>query len=359
MKINTKNTNQLFWIANASGWVLYGVFMILFFRKGGFDDFLSFYLTVITYITGFIVTSLLRYLLRYIQSKLTNFATIILVVIGLIYISTLTWYFFDISLSIHFWKPERAEIFFKSLSFKGLIKINFAQFFLLFGWISLYYGTKFWIEYQNEKERKEEALLLAQRAELEMLRYQLNPHFLFNSLNSIRALIDENQKAAKSMITELSEFLRYSLLQKDIAFVPLSRELEAIQHYLSIEKKRFEEKLEIEYNISEQARNFKVLSFLIHPLIENAIKHGMKTSKMPLKILVQSFIHEHEFNLTICNSGKWEDHKLNIDGTGTGLQNVIKRLRNAYKDGYQLDIIKKEDIVCVQIKIKENIYDQN
>ncbi|HAN18216.1 MAG: hypothetical protein A2X13_07470 [Bacteroidetes bacterium GWC2_33_15] len=358
MKINIKNTNQWFWIANLAGWILYGIFMTLFFRKGDFDNFISFYLNFVTYLSGFIITSLLRYILRYIQKKINNILTGISLLIVLIYISTLTWYFLDIFLSYHFWKPERAEYFFKSLTFYGLIKINFSQFFLVFGWIAMYFGTKFWIDYQNEKESKEEALLLAQRAELEMLRYQLNPHFLFNSLNSIRALVDENQKAAKSMITELSEFLRYSLLQKELAFVPLSRELEAIKHYLSIEKKRFEEKLEIEYNISDQAKDFKVLSFLLHPLIENAIKHGMKTSKMPLKILLQSYIHTNEFNLTICNSGKWIESVENHDGTGTGLQNVEKRLKNAYKYGYQMTINKEENIVCIQIKIRQDIYDQ-
>ena len=239
MILNIKNINRLFWIANALGWLLYGIIITLFFRKVNFPDFINFYLNFVTYLSGFIVTSLLRYILRYIQKQVKFLFSAIILLFILIYISTLAWYFFDISLSYHFWKPERLDFFYKTLTFRGLLKINFTQFFLLFGWIALYYGIRFWIDYQSEKESKEEAILLAQRAELEMLRYQLNPHFLFNSLNSIRALVDENQKAAKSMITELSEFLRYSLLQKEIAFVPLSRELEDIQHYLSIENKRF------------------------------------------------------------------------------------------------------------------------
>lgn len=357
MKLNTQNINRSFWIANGIGWLLYGIAMILFFGKGKIPSFESFYLSFVTYLTGFVVTSLLRYYLRFIQKKIKSIIVISVVLILTIYAVTIAWYLFDVSLSYPFWGEKQIFYFKNGLTFNGLIKRNYAQFFLLFGWIALYYGTRFWIDFQVEKGHKEEALLLAQRAELEMLRYQLNPHFLFNSLNSIRALVDENQKAAKSMITELSEFLRYSLLQKELAFVPLSREMEAIKHYLSIEKKRFEEKLEIEYNISEQAQEFKVLSFLLHPLIENAIKHGMKTSKMPLKILVQAFIQNNELNLTICNSGKWIDNIINQDGTGTGLQNVEKRLRNAYKNGFEMDIQKEENMVCIQLKIGKNIYE--
>ncbi len=353
MKLNLKNTNRLFWIANAIGWILYGIAMLFFFGKGVIPDLKSFYLNIITYITGFIVTSLLRYYLRFIQKKIKSIILISIILIVTVYVVTILWYLMDLSLSYPLYDQKEIDFFRKTLNFRGLIKRNYSQFFLLFGWITLYYGIRFWIDYQTEKEVKEEALMLAQRAELEMLRYQLNPHFLFNSLNSIRALVDENQKSAKAMITELSEFLRYSLLQKDIAFVPLSRELEAIKHYLSIEKKRFEEKLQIEYNVSDSAQNFNVLSFLLHPLIENAIKHGMKTSKLPLKLLIQAFMKDNELNLTICNSGKWVESSEPKEGTGTGLQNVEKRLKNAYQDKYFMWIDKKEDIVCIQIGIKE------
>ena len=351
MKLNTKNINRVFWIANAIGWLLYGIAMLFFFGKGKIPNLTTFYLNFITYLTGFVVTSLLRYYLRFIQIKIKSIILISFILILTIYTVTIVWYLIDVSLSYPFFDEKRISFFYKYLSFKGLIKRNYAQFFLLFGWIALYYGIRFWIDFQVEKERKEEALVLAQRAELEMLRYQLNPHFLFNSLNSIRALVDENQKAAKLMITELSEFLRYSLLQKEVKLVPLNRELEVIKHYLSIEKKRFEEKLQIEYNISEKAGKIKVLSFILHPLIENAIKHGMKTSQMPLKILLQSFIKTDTLYITVCNSGKWVDGSKE-DGTNTGLQNVKKRLKNAYNENYSFNIVKKDDAVCIHITIK-------
>jgi len=354
MKLNINNFNRVFWVANATGWILYGIAMIFFFGKGKIPDFVSFYLNFITYFTGFIVTSLLRYYLRFIQKRIKSIVIISITLIITIYVVTIAWYLLDISLSFPFFDEKRIDYFYKTLSFKGLIRRNYAQFFLLFGWIALYYGIRFWLDLQNEKERKEEALVLAQTAELEMLRYQLNPHFLFNSLNSIRALVDENQKAAKLMITELSEFLRYSLLQKDIKLVPLNIEMEAVKHYLSIEKKRFEEKLQIEYNISEKAAEIKVLSFILHPLIENAIKHGMNTSKMPLRILLQSYLKNDILYITVCNSGKWIENS-RLDGTNTGILNVKKRLENAYKNDYNFEVVKAEDTVCINIRIKTNI----
>lgn len=351
MKLSIKNTNRYFYIANTAGWLLYGTAMFLLFKKDKIYNLENIYLFFITYISGFIITSLLRFFLRYIQKKVKSIVLILCILILTVYTVTISWYLLDIFLSYPFFEQKQIDFYNNLWTFKELIRRNYTHFFVLFGWITLYYGIRFWIDYQNEKERKEEALVLAQTAELEMLRYQLNPHFLFNSLNSIRALIDENQKAAKSMITELSEFLRYSLLQKEIKLVTLNRELQAIKHYLSIEKKRFEDKLQIEYNISENAKKVKILSFILHPLIENAIKHGMKSSNMPLKISLQSFVQNENLYISICNSGNWINKSDNIE-TNTGLENVKKRLKNAYNENYSFDIETKEDVVCVNISIK-------
>jgi len=191
-----------------------------------------------------------------------------------------------------------------------------------------------------------------------MLRYQLNPHFLFNSLNSARALIDEDPRAAREMITELSEFLRYSLVDKDIAFRPLRDELRALQHYLSIEKKRFEEKLLIRYEVDPATEERRILGFLIHPLIENAIKYGMKTSETPLKLLIRANLDQGYLMIRICNSGRWiemdEHDGTTGNGTGTGLVNVQKRLENAYPNNHIFRIEKQENQVCIIIGIHES-----
>ncbi|RPI04596.1 MAG: hypothetical protein EHM64_09455 [Ignavibacteriae bacterium] len=210
-----------------------------------------------------------------------------------------------------------------------------------FGWSALYFGIKYWKDLDAEKKRARQAISLAHRAQLQMLRYQVNPHFLFNALNSVRALIDEDKKNAKTMITELSEFLRYSLVTRDHGEVTLEHELEAIRHYLSIEKKRFEDNLDISFDIDERAMQVPLLSFLIHPFVENAIKYGMKTSPMPLRIRIQASVMDDTLQLLISNTGTWlkglTAAERSVHGTGTGLENVRARLENAYKNNYHLE----------------------
>ena len=190
-----------------------------------------------------------------------------------------------------------------------------------------------------------------------MLRYQLNPHFLFNSLNSIWALVDEDPSATKSMINELSDFLRYSLLFDSKAFKPLEHEIEALKNYFSIEKKRFQDKLFVEFNVDPKTRNCSVLSFLLQPFVENAIKFGMKTSSMPLKIKLSSKKIEEELIITISNTGKWvepentEGNGLFYAGTGMGLGNIQKRLDIAYPEKHQIKYNFDDDLVTVEIRL--------
>ena len=162
---------------------------------------------------------------------------------------------------------------------------------------------KYWQQWQRERENSLQATILAEKAQLEMLRYQLNPHFLFNALNSIRASVDEDKQRAKQMITQLSEFLRHSLLSGETKEIPLREEFEAVQNYLAIEKIRFEEKLEVEFDVEEKAKDFKVPCFLLNPLVENAIKHGLQTSPKPLKIKVSAKTDDQKLLLEVANSG--------------------------------------------------------
>ncbi len=348
-------SKKLFWILQICGWVSYYIVITAFVSWYKEFDGKDLFLHSLTYIIGFLITFLLRYPYRIIYSKIERLYWLsIAIVVGSVAATTI-WTVTDMYVSHFFWGEKGFEILMKRLEIVSMIKYNWLFIILLNTWSALYFGIKYAMDWQSEKKHSQEAQLLAQKAQMAMLRYQLNPHFLFNSLNSIRALIDENKKNAKEMITELSEFLRYSLLHKDSNFVSLSNELEAVKHYFSIEKKRFEEKLEIKYNIADNTKNLQILSFLLHPLIENAVKYGMKTSKMPLEISLSAQKTGIGVMLEVCNSGKWIDRngKKNIEGTGTGLDNVEKRLKNAYGDDYRFEILKGENNICIRIEIKE------
>jgi len=249
-------------------------------------------------------------------------------------------------------------LFYKNFQLNRTISPTFFNSMIFIGWSGLYFGIKFWIEWNEQREQTQKAHAFAQKAQLQMLRYQINPHFLFNSLNSIRALISENKKNAKGMITELAEYLRYSLLSQNLIEVPLNQEIQAIRHYYAIEKRRYENNLEINFRIDPNTEDLPIISFLIHPLVENAIKYGMRTSPLPLKIEIKTELESENLKVSVANTGKWiepiegDDHK--EDSTGTGLENVRRRLQSAYPGNHIFNIDKLNDRVCVRFEINRN-----
>jgi len=346
-----KNRLSLFWQLQIAGWfLLYLIYLTLYYRNY-WDDSRTIGGLLITYIVGFLISLLLR---KFYQQLKYESRSILLISVAIISSSILAsnfWFWFDVLVTEVIYGNVQTLT---KLTTDRYLSSIWSHSFVLFLWSSFYFGIKFWNDWGTEKIRAEKANALAHAAQLQMLRYQLNPHFLFNSLNSIRALVDEDKYRAKSMITELSEFLRYSLVSKNYSDVPLSNELEAMKHYFSIEKTRFEDKLEVSFNIDQNAEDFPVLSFLIHPIIENAIKYGMQTTILPLKIEISANLKNDTLVLRICNSGKWVDPNSNNDerkSTGTGLENVKQRLENAFPEKHSLEIIKNKNSVCVEIGI--------
>ena len=224
--------------------------------------------------------------------------------------------------------------------------------FTLAGWSALYFGIKYWRQWQSEHERTLQAEALANHAQLDMLRYQLNPHFLFNALNSIRASIDEDSQRAKRMVTEFSEFLRYSLLNDNSTLVDLRQEIEAIRSYLAIEKIRFEDKLEVTFEIEPAAAECQVPGFLIHPLVENAVKHGMTNNPEPLRILIAAKVRDGRLVVEVANTGRLDTRTPQTNGAGTriGLRNVRERLAKLYPD--QSSFTLRQDGIWIRATIE-------
>jgi LytS/YehU family sensor histidine kinase len=259
-------------------------------------------------------------------------------------------YLCDVAIYIIYGKTEALYTVNEQWKASAIAKI----FPIPFGWSALYFGIKYWLAWEIEIERKEKANELAQFALLQMLRYQLNPHFLFNALNSVRALIDEDIVVAKTMITELAEFLRYSLLSRDRSDIALHDEIGAIKLYISVEKKRYEDKLAITYEIDPRTESYPILSFLIQPLVENAIKYGMKTSTLPLKIRIKSSLLENKLRISVINTGKWISPSNNgIAGTGTGLENVKARLARAFPGHHKFETFEENGEVHAVIELHD------
>ena len=178
---------------------------------------------------------------------------------------------------------------------------------------------------------KEEARLneLLKESELNMLRSQINPHFLFNSLNSISSLTISNPEKAREMVIKLSDFLRYSVSTSSTGFTSLEREMTNIQRYLEIEKVRFGDKLEFEFKLEPNCRNHQIPAMLLQPLFENAIKHGVYESTEQVKIEMECRFENGCLDIILSND--FEPGARARKGAGVGLKNIRERLKLLYK----------------------------
>jgi LytS/YehU family sensor histidine kinase len=222
---------------------------------------------------------------------------------------------------------------------------------VLLVWSGSYLGIAFWHERQMQQQRVFRADAEAQRARLQMLRYQLNPHFFFNALNTINALADESPRRVKEAVHELSGFLRYSLLDEDTLMVPLHEEIQAVQHYLAIEKMRFEDDLQVTVDLDTDAGHQTVPAFLVLPLIENAVKHGQHTSPFPLRIRLAASLAEDRLHIAVANTGHLRTDAPTDESTDTGLSNVRGRLQAQYPDAHRFTLTHDDGWVraCIDI----------
>ncbi|MCA9646431.1 MAG: histidine kinase [Polyangiaceae bacterium] len=196
----------------------------------------------------------------------------------------------------------------------------------------------------------------AQRAQLEALRYQLNPHFLFNALNSIGALATEDPEKTRQVVTQLADFLRYSLLpsNEEASRVTLQQEIEAIVAYLGIEQVRFESDLVVTYAISEAAGVQEVPAFLLLPLVDNAIKYGQRTSPTPLRIKLSASFEDGALWVEVANTGRWLEDA-SVPGTRKGLANVEQRLAAEYPGRYSLTTDADGEWVRVSLSLRPEL----
>ena len=184
-----------------------------------------------------------------------------------------------------------------------------------------------------EKSRTLEATMREDRARLDALRYQINPHFLYNTLNSIRAEIPLGQPVAREMLTDLAEYLRSTLDRPEIDVAPLREEVRSAEHYLSIEKKRFGERLQLSIEVDPTTLDVNVPVFLLQPLVENAIRHGLEASKGTCQLRIEAKREESLLQIEVANSGFW---KAEGGRKGLGLENIRRRLDLLYGSAARL-----------------------
>jgi LytS/YehU family sensor histidine kinase len=350
--INPAKNLSLFWTLQIVGWSGYILDRYLS-AEGRFFPVYFIYLIVACALT-FGLRLIYRSVWRRKPSVLTVGATIV-------FCSTVAAYlwliFGEIIFAIvgirKFPVPEKQSLI-AYLSDTFVVSLQHHKPFLFLSWSALYFGIKYWQSKREEEENVLRAESSAREAELKMLRYQLNPHFLFNSLNSASALIAENPPRAEKMINELSEFLRYSLVNTKAGMVTVRDEVKALENYLNIEQIRFEEKLEVDFLIAPETESFPLPNFLLHPLVENAVKYGMQTSTLPLKIEIKSQKKKDSLLIEISNTGKWfsaTGKNPQNNGMKVGIENVKKRLEQFFPDQNHFQTFERDGRVHVLLEI--------
>jgi len=220
-----------------------------------------------------------------------------------------------------------------------------------------YFLTHLKLQSARQKETAHKAETLAKDVQLKMLRYQINPHFLFNVLNSIYTLIDENTEKSKKLVLDMSEYYRYTLTKQEET-TSIEKEIESIVKYLEIQKARFEEKFHFKISVDEAAKSILIPSFLIHLLVENAIKYGTKTTKRILFLYISISLTNQTLAIKVSNTGKLlkatPDNENNADGTSNGLDNLKNRLALYYDDNYSFSLAQEDEWVVATVEI-ENI----
>jgi LytS/YehU family sensor histidine kinase len=210
---------------------------------------------------------------------------------------------------------------------------------------------KYYNSYIEKKEIESRLSESIQEAELTLLRNQMNPHFIFNSLNSISSLTIIDPEKAHDMVIKLSDFLRYTVGYGQMQKVQLKKELEMCEAYLDIEKIRFGEKINVEMQVAEDTLDLEVPSMLLQTLFENAIKHGIYNSLNPERIIFKAKVDEKRLEIIMENTFDIEGGKK--VGTKTGLKNIKERLRLMYKNLaiFENQVIDNKFVVWINIPL--------
>ena len=344
------SSGRLFWIMNSSGWVALSV-LTYFSLSLPYSQFeLSYFAHNISQsVVGLLLTLPLRWCFKSVWSWPVA-QRFILAVIATIFFSML-------------WAVLRLLLFMLMTQEQNLWADYggwvFPSIFVFFTWSALYHGIKYYQLLQQQREamlvlesqQRQRALQLGRAkaevkdAQLQLLRYQLNPHFLFNTLNSVASLVSaERTEDAKTMLSRLGDFLRYSLDAGEDMLIPLDKEFWALSQYLMIEQVRFSDRMTLELDVPANLESLLVPNMLLQPLAENAIKYAIAPSESGGTIRVSAQLRDSRLVLSVEDSGSErlgvssDTLELFEPGAGIGLRNTRERLKNLFSNDFELQV---------------------
>lgn len=337
---------KLYWLFQVFGWgFVLGFAAIAVYLRGDWEFETGYYLTAL-FVLGIAVSHLYRYgILKLHWLRHKPVPIIPRIVLGSL-IAGLVYYMLR-SAFVAFVLDRIDEL--QALSFLEHVLAIINMGIIFFFWSVIYFASHFIEKSRNQEIQELKMEALKSEMELSSLKSQLNPHFMFNAMNSIRALVDENPNEAKNSITLLSNILRNTLVMGKKEVVSIGDEMSIVRDYLNLEAIRYEERLSVNYRVDESLFSCSIPPLMIQTIVENAIKHGI--SKLP---------GGGQLNITIAEDGECVSVKIENTGTlisekgtsdGIGLKNTRKRLHLLYGDKAGFNIKSNNEMVIVAIVI--------
>jgi two-component system LytT family sensor kinase len=343
-----EDKNRAFWTLQSAGWSGYFVLRAL----GGIANAMGWLFvvpTALTTATGYSLTLLMaaayRRLFRMPPAVTWTVSIIILGLAAAAFSSIETW------AHATFYRTGPMP---EGIQFLSAILLDFS---LLAAWSALYYGINFYILAEDQRVQLMRLESQASSAQLAMLRYQLNPHFLFNTLNSISTLVLLKQtERANAMLSRLASFLRYTLVSEPEGEMTVAQEVETLKLYLDIEKMRFEDRLRVRFDIDPSVADASLPALLLQPLVENAVKYAVTPKEEGADIAVIAQRIGNRVHITVSDTGPGSMSGMNDGGprpssTGVGLANIRDRLAQAYGTDHRFETTASSDGFAVMIDI--------
>jgi len=331
------DSNRLFWQLQLGGWLGVSVFSYLTALVNGkpWDAWKN---TLAIYLVGFVGTLGLRYLLR-----LWRGLPPLPLAVAMLLPAVLVGAAMSATLGLMWWMRAPETETMKISSWLGAM-VSYT--YLILAWTCLYITLRYYRALQIQTREVLQATAMAHQAQLKMLRYQLNPHFLFNTLNAISTLIlDRDTPTANRMVQGLSSFLRHSLDNDPMQRVSLRQELEAIQLYLGIEKLRFDERLRVRIDVPEDCKEALLPSLLLQPLIENAVKHAVARQVEGGTLEIRARRLGAQLHIEVLDDGPGcgeNGPEPAGEGHGVGLANTRDRLQVLFGERQQFSAGNRE-----------------
>ncbi len=349
MNLTEKRRNLIFWILQLLGWGFINSVSFLFFKKFS-AEFVAYSIATGIFI-GIFSTSLLRwYLKKNVFFEDVDLKELAKVAMAFILASSLfgTLNFMFGHLYARF-GPELSEIernILETYDKFWLLVVN--SFFLIGVWMACYLVIKLLLKMNMNRIERLELSSNLKQAQLNTLKGQINPHFMFNSLNNIRGLMLEDVNKSREMLTKLSEILRYSLTKNDVNAIAVEEELEMVDNYISLSKIQFEDRLVFVKEVDKETLPIQIPPMIIQLLIENAAKHGISNLKEGGKIMLAIKKTNDQLHIRVSNTGKL---KMVKDSTQVGLENIKQRLKLLYGETAIFTLIEEHGEVLADIKI--------